>query len=393
MEIYHQLGHMYQWNFQSLLDDHSGTGVILAPRYMDKEFVEGLDSSIKEKAIFDPQFFRPGFARSKLSSYKFFPDIATGGFETEDYGENYAGVCAEACLNFQIDNDFRYLVIPTRYFSGTPLDYIVDQQRLFIDPFLQVAESMGDQREIIIQLIINNAMIMEKDYSADLLNWITGLPNINGVYIIQEIYPREKQVKDPEFLYSFLHFVDVLSSNKLDVILGYLNNEAILYSLASPKIVTIGSYENLRMFNVRNYDPPPPPDKQPRGPVPRIYTTTLLQWLNHRYIGAIKRAIGPEIFDYNRYQAIMFESTFRWHFTKPEIYKHYFLELSKQLLSIADIQPEERFRSVHNMMKEAASVFEHLEKKGVILDPDSDGSHIPAWLTAANQFAADKGWR
>jgi hypothetical protein len=41
-----------------------------------------------------------------------------------------------------------------------------------------------------------------------------------------------------------------------------------------------------------------------------------------------------------------------------------------------------------------AAIEEHdqLRQAGVVLDANSDGSHLSAWQTAANEFAADQGW-
>lgn len=42
--------------------------------------------------------------------------------------------------------------------------------------------------------------------------------------------------------------------NRLITILGYMNLELLRLTLASPNIITIGSYENTRMFDIRNFE-------------------------------------------------------------------------------------------------------------------------------------------
>jgi len=135
-EIYHQLGHNHKWNLQSLYDDGIGSGVIIAPRYIERAHVEELDAEIRESAIFDPQFFLPDTAKGKLSTYDFFPNIVADGFKTSEYEGEFAFEGANQCLDFQLANGFRYLVIPTRYASGMPSDFINQQEKLFIEPFL-----------------------------------------------------------------------------------------------------------------------------------------------------------------------------------------------------------------------------------------------------------------
>src|ERR1019366_9540923 len=100
-EIYHQLGHNYSWNLQSLNADAAGDGVIVAPRYIERGKVEAFPKALRKKAIFDPQFFLPSVARGKLASYSFFPEIAADGFSTSEYEDEAASGSAQACVDFQ----------------------------------------------------------------------------------------------------------------------------------------------------------------------------------------------------------------------------------------------------------------------------------------------------
>ncbi|TKJ43759.1 hypothetical protein CEE36_03470 [candidate division TA06 bacterium B3_TA06] len=395
-EIYHQLGHNAVWNFESLEEDGTGEGFIISPRHIPQSKVESLDHHEKARAIFDPQFFLPRVPLGKLSTYDFFPhQVVESVFDTSDYEGEPAERSADSCVDFQRMNNFRYIVIPTRYMSGMPTDFQEQQTALFVGPFLDAVEGHGvsEEKEILLQLVLNSDMVKDEQYSADILNWVTGIPRIKGVYLIVECIPRSKQIKDIDFLYSLLKFVDKLSQhpNKLEVILGYLNTESLVLSLASPSIITIGSYENTRMFNIANFSLPEP---RPRGPTPRLYVTKLLQLIDYNYIGAIRRVLGDssDIFDENRYQAIMFDPDYRWWFTKPEPYKHYFLEFSRQLRTIRSVRERKRYELVSSMMRSAIGLYSELRDSGIIFDSESDGSHIAAWLTAANLFAKDKNW-
>jgi hypothetical protein len=114
MEIYHQLGFRYKWNFDSLQQDQTGNGVIISPKFMERELVEGLAPELRTHAFFDPQFFVPEVARGKLVTYDFFPQVVSGGFDTEDYVENHGDEMARKCVEFQLAADFRYIIVPTR---------------------------------------------------------------------------------------------------------------------------------------------------------------------------------------------------------------------------------------------------------------------------------------
>ena len=337
-EIFHQLGHKHNWNFESVSNNHVGNGVIISPRHMDRNLVQGLSDEIKRTAIFDPQFFVPGTQLGKLSTYDFFPDIISNGFDTNEFISSVASDCARSCLDFQLNNNFRYIVIPTRYVSGTPDDFIQLQQEQFVNPFLNELRRRGIRDNILLQLVLNSHMLKNQEYSADLLNWITGIHEISGVYLITEIAPRSKQVDDVEYLYSLLNFIQALSNNEFEVVLGYLGIEALLLSIANPKILTIGSYEKTRMFNNESFRIAE--DRTIRGPKARLYFTKLLNWIDYDYLGAIQRAVPDRIdfFDQNAYQAMLFQPEYNWHFNRPEPYKHYFLEFSAQLNSLVNLE-------------------------------------------------------
>jgi hypothetical protein len=272
-----------------------------------------------------------------------------------------------------------------------PTDFIRSQESQFIDPFLKVIRKQGVTKEVVLQLVLNDDMIKDEEYSSDLLNWITGLDEIAGIYLITEVSSRSKQIKDIDFLFSYLKFINALSMNNFKVILGYLNCESILLSIANPHIMTIGSYENTRRFNISAFEDKE--DTRQQGPTARIYISKLLQWMDHRYLGAIKRVNNDlDFFDKNAYQAEMFEPTFNWHFGRPQLYKHYFIVFSEQLNSVSNIENVKRYKKVCTIIKSAIENYSFFEEKGIIFDPDSDGSHLYAWITAANQFAAAQGW-
>ena len=392
VEIYHQIGYRSVWNFQSLREDQTGQGVIFPPRFLGPRDIASLPTSEVRNGIFDPQFFLPNTALGKLKEYDFFPDRVAAGFNTSEYSGAQARESAERCVDFQVQNDFRFLIIPTRYSAGMPTNFIASQQELFVEPFLEAINSRNTSKEVILQLVLNENMLKDDEYAADLLNWITGIEGVDGIYLIVGSSPRNKQISDSDLLYSMLVFIDALVQNNLKTILGYLNTESVLLSIAGPTIVTIGIYENTRMFDIRNFEEKESRSQQ--GPAARLYVAKLLQWVSYQYIGAIGRALSGEagFFDENRYQALMFEPSYRWHFSKPELYKHGLMVLAQQLRDIGQLEGAERYEAVRVSIRSAMSYYSKLEAGGVVFDRESSGEHLPAWLTAANQFGAQKGW-
>jgi len=383
-QLFHQLGHRYKWNIESFSTENTGNGLIIAPRYMSYDYVNSMNRQLKRNSIFDPQFYLPNSDRGYLQTYPFFPNVLAEGFSTAEWNVELAKQSAEDCLAFQNDCDFQYIVIPTRYHS-TPSDFIELQTNLFVEPFLNVYSSKRYDKPCLLQLILTDNMLKDEQNRNDLLNWITGLENIAGVYLIYYLSPRHKQIDDIDFLISVMLFIRALKVAKMTIVLGYLNTESIPLLVCDPDIVTMGSYENLRMFSLRSFQEA---ESEQRGPNARIYVSKLLQWIDHQYIGIISKKVeDPKgFFDDTEYRVAMFQPTYNWHFSKSEPYKHYFVSFAREFERLLSCNASNRFSTIQDECRKAIQYYEYFDKNGIIFEQDSSGRHISYWLTALNQY-------
>jgi len=399
MRILHQAGHNAVWNIDSFLNDNAGDGVILPPRYERRGRVEELDQNVKQNSLFDPQFFLPSEPMGKLDTYEFHPHNISEGFDTQDFSGTDAANSAAACVAFQVEQEFRHVIIPTRYVEGMPTDLIDQMMTLFVDPYLEAIANVGlnDHQGILLQLVLNSGMIKDEKYRSDILNWVTGLQTIDGIYVLVEKEKRYKQVEDVEYLYQMLRFINALRQAAMDVVVGYCNTEGILYSVADPTDVTMGSYENMRIFRIDTFQE----TGRAGPPTPRLFSTRLLQWVDHNYIDAIEDATGipkEEYFEQNKYKSEVFDEdlesnddSFEWHFTKPSIYKHFFVVYDNLVSSVPNTPGKTRFEYVSNKLQRAESHFDDIGRQ-VVFDREGGRKHLPRWRTALNQFANYKGW-
>ena len=182
--IFHQLGHRYKWSIESLLEEGTGDGLIIPARYMERTKVVSLPEDLRARSIFDPQFFLPASTQGSLPTYPFFPQVIAGGFETADWDGQVAFESARQCLAFQAQSAFQYLVIPTRFRQGMPADFIESQQRSFVAPFLSAREELHNPPPLLLQLVLTDQMLKDAAYRRDLLNWITGIGPLAGVYLL-----------------------------------------------------------------------------------------------------------------------------------------------------------------------------------------------------------------
>ncbi|MEW6172244.1 MAG: hypothetical protein AB1510_04150 [Bacillota bacterium] len=387
--LLHQLGHRYQWSLLSILEENSGDGVIVGPRYMGPETVSQIPHTLRARSLFDPQFFLPNTARGKLQDYSFFPDVLSGGYSTTDWNTGIALDCASRCLEFQRAFGFSALVIPTRFYEGMPSEFIPNQENQFVIPFLQSIEGSRINLPVYLQLILTDQMLRDETYRTGILNWATSFPELDGIYLIYHVHNRQKQIGNIDFLMGLMNFIAALKNANMAVFVGYTNTESILLLCAGPDAVTMGSYENLRMFGLRSFEKEN--GSVTRGPNARVYIPRLMDWVDYQYIGAIGRVVGniDEYIDDDNYRIRMFEPFYNWHFTKPEPYKHYFKSFTQQFQRIASSSDRELLENVAYECQQALEEFRVLRSSGIVFPPGNGGEHLASWMTVINLWRGD----
>lgn len=382
MKVYHQTGFRHNWNIESF-QHHVGNGLIYSPINLDADKLVQLERSLKQTSFLDPQLYLLNEAKGTLDTYPYFPGNIKPDYATPDLDNSHLQL-AQLCIDFQLQNDFEYIVIPTRYYADNPTSYFVQTSDYFVTPFCDYMRQKNIKKKMLLSVIVKGIMLTDEVKRNETLNWITGHLNIDGVYLIFEDNFATKQIKDFEFLLNALLFVHVLKKNGMEVHLGYNNTEALLYTIAMPDSVSIGSFENLRSFGIKRFQDL---ENGPmRGPRARLYSSCLLQWIDYQYIGAIKRLIPgyEKYFDTSEFQPLMFQPEFNWHFLKSEPYRHYFYVFDRQVKNLPSTQID-RMEAIKGQIKNALSMFRTIEES-VLLDEDSDGSHLPTWFNVINAF-------
>lgn len=381
MKVYHQTGFRLNWNIDCF-QQNVGDGLIFSPINIDSDKLIQLDNSLKETSFLDPQLYLLNEAKGTLDTYPYFPGNIKPDYSTPDL-DNSNQILAQLCIDYQLKNNFEYIVIPTRYYVDNPTTYFLQTGDYFVSPFIDYIRTQGIKKKILQSVIVKTIMLTDEEKRNETLNWITG-QQIDGVYLIFEDNATGKQIKDFEFLLNALNFIHILKMNGMEVHLGYNNTEAILYSIAMPDSVSIGSYENLRSFGIKRFqDLENGPMRAPRA---RLYSSLLLQWIDYQYIDAMSKLIDnyENYFDDSEYKPLMFKPDYNWQFMKPEPYKHYFYVFNNQIKALPETQLE-RIESLKANIRQSVNLFRKIEET-VLLDDDSNGSHLPNWFNVINAF-------
>lgn len=382
MKVFHQTGFRYKWNIESY-QNGVGDGLIFSPINIDADDLLEMDVALKKIGFLDPQLYLLNEAKGTLDTYPYFPGNIKPDFSTPDLDNSHIHM-AQLCVNYQETNEFKYLLIPTRYYADNPSTYYTQSTDFFVSPFCDYVKDKGIDKGVILSVIVKEIMLSDAEKRDEVLNWITSHQTVVGVYLIFENNFFSKQIKDFDYLLNALRFIKVLIDNQMEVHLGYTNTEALLYSIAMPNSVTIGSYENLRSFGIKRFqDLENGPMRAPRA---RLYSSHLLQWIDYQYIEAMRELIPDyeKYFDDSVFRPLMFEPEYNWQFHKPEPYKHYFYVFYNQMKSLPRKQGE-RIDFLKTSIRQAIELFKEIEK-GVLLDDDNNGSHLPTWYNVIKAF-------
>ena len=326
-----------------------------------------------------------------MKQYDFFPnEICDGEYNTQVYNE-VSDLSAKRCILFQLKQGYKHIIIPSVVYNETPQNYLYDIRRLYIEPFVKAIKDLKVyNKERLLTVVIKESQLLDLDYINELLNLVTSYEEITGVYLVP-YYDESvtKRIKNIETINNLMKFIHVLKENEMYVHLAYSDIEGLIYSVGGIDSISIGTFENLRRFNLRNFDitkDDKTDKKHSNNPNKRIYSNKLLQWIDLNYLGGLKEVDNfDELFEQNKYITSEVPEEQNWRFKLPELYKHYMMSIYNQYKRLPRSY-NQRLDYIKEKLLCAKVQFERIEEFGILFDTNNDGSHIPCWFTAINLF-------
>lgn len=386
-KIFHQCGHNANWNRNSFTNHGNGAGLIFSPVHERMTQIESYDSDLKLASFFDPQFYLPNSQKTKLKEYPFFPESLAQGFQTSNF-EVLALDAARLCIQFQVEQDFERLIIPARFFEQMVTNYCESQDAYSVIPHLAAIEEFGNpSKKVYVTLPVTNHMISDEGYRTAILNWITGYPEIDGIYLIVSSQRTRKQICDTDTIYNNLVFVRELRESGLEVLMGYCNSESLLYSVVNDAQVTFGAYENTRLFSIDKFIVS---EDDQRGPRPRIYLQGLHNWVQLDQAREIRDAsteLWELIYEPTEESEEALNSVGPWHFGKSNLYMHHFSNLQSLVSELDTMEPSGAHSFLRDRMRLARDYYIAIDDVMVDLEQHGNGDHLSPWLAAINKYA------
>lgn len=399
IKVYHQCGFRYNWNIDIYREKNIGSGFVLSPINMDKSFLSRMDDSELESSFFDSQFYTLGITKEAYLSYGFLDYIDN----LLDFAKDREYI-AKRNIDFQNSINLKYLTIPTIDFDLISSDNIYENvysnlfgneydgstnnnlsimNEMIIKPFTNYIKTIKTDKKVLLTVIFDENIAKNKDRFDELITIITSYDIIDGIYLIPKCSRSYKRIVNIQFLLKTMELIKILKNVGMSVIVGNCDIESILYAVAGADSVTMGIYENLRYYDGNRFIEN---DDIKRSPVPRMFSYKLLQWIDWTYLYPISEHYKMnKIFDDNEYYNMTQIDEYKWHFMKPEPYKHYMVSFSKILDEMPNNE-RERFEYVNQLLENAKNQYTDFEKSGIILDENSGGSHIAQWKTVLLQY-------
>lgn len=399
IKIYHQCGFRYNWNIDMYREKCIGTGFILSPINMEKCNLSNMEDEEIEKSFFDSQFYALGITKQQYLSYGFldYIDNLTDFTEDREY-------IAKRNIDFQNSINFEYLTIPTIDFSllsndnifesvytnlfGTSIDESGNNslnllRELIIRPFTDYIKTIETTKKVLLTVVFDEEIAKNNDRFNELITIITSYDIIDGIYLISKCARSYKRITNIQFLLKIMELINTLKRSGMEVIVGNSDIESLLYVVAGADAVSIGIYENLRYYDGNRFVES---DEIRRGPTPRMFSYKLLQWVDWTYLYPIGEYYEmKDIFDNNEYFDMTQINAYKWHFMRPEPYKHYMISFCNMINEMPEAD-NERIEYLNQIFKIAQEMNTDFENNGIILDDNSGGGHLSHWRTVLLQY-------
>ncbi|HVU97974.1 MAG TPA: hypothetical protein VHE34_22275 [Puia sp.] len=386
MEVLQLVGHFQKWNLDAHFQNSIGDGFIFCAYsfphgFFEVEKINGYNTrQILETSMMDLQFFAKKEAKNinkgKLGTYDFHPAANDDdGSQTNVWIE---GLIKRA-IKYQIEVLCLKDVIIPNYYENNDLDQFIRMVKI-LNHWLKSYKKAGVR--YFMTLPITHHTVIDDNKIDLLLYHLTDIDIIfDGYYIICESKPEgiQKISTDFKYLNNLYTVLSLLKKQKFTTIYSYANwDAAVFLALTDIDYITIGTYENLRNFNIKRFTV-----NDDGGPSKGFYfSEKLLNFIKSPLLNLIRMQKGIELIRNadNIFSDVILQDGYPWSNQKPEVHKNYLLAVDRILKELASIENvKERTKAMIQKIDNAIATYHELEKKGIYLTSESRNYHLDTW--------------
>jgi len=379
MKVTQVLGHNSNWNVESYLEHDIGDYFLITA------FTHGVDFDKKktikpviEHSMIDLQFYGKkssgDISKGCLSEFPFHPANCGDEEVTSVYFDN----CLKQAISYQIEKGFKNIIIPHFYENEEVTDIIATIKK--INHYLNKNRIEG--HKYFMTLAFAHHVIIDKVKVEEILFCCTDMDiSFDGFFVTCENKPetKKKLTTEIKILRNLSKVFTTLKQQDFETIYAYANWDAIIM-LAQTDIdyITIGSYENLRKFDIARFTE----DQSGGGSKGFYFSEKLLNMIRANDLTNIRDMGQLDLIrnDRNIFSDIILKSGYAWNIHKPDVNKNYLLSIDRLLHEIAEIKNlADRKAFVLTLIQRAIDNYNTLEENYVYLDNESSNYHLNTW--------------
>lgn len=365
MKFYIQQGYGMMRLNKEFADKYEDLGVITAPRAMQRNAdVSRLSrhaKALKKKGVtilFDPEFYDPRTNMEKILKYPYFEFVEN--FRTNEFNEYLAEDFIKKVIDYQIyEMNVDKIIIPNTYINSIDQNWYDMQEE-----FLKSLENYETELDIYMSLPLGPDVIKNKDMFDKLIGQCISYP-VKGFYVVLKAPQGDFLIDDEEYLYSVLDALISLEISEKEILLGYANQQSLIYAAAGVESIATGNFRNVRSFDPDNYTEDDDDNILQRATW--YYDGNSLsefrpQHLDLAYRRRLKDYFGPS----NEYSKELLNSekpsAIPWG--EGKAFRHYLVTIREQWLKIESIDRSKRIDYIIEMLIKVEEHITDLQKKG-----------------------------
>lgn len=375
MKVTHILGHNSNWSIDTYLQQSIGDYFLIAAYNHGVDFkTKASFQKILDVSMIDLQFYGKKKSKGKLAEFSFHPANNGSDEATSVYFEN----CIKNSIMFQLEAGFKNIIIPHFYAKDSVRDIIA----LIRSINKYVKGLPHGNNKYFMTLPFANHIIIDSNKVQEILFECTEMSiSFDGYFVVCENMPefRKKVTTDIDILKNIATVLRTLKYQDFETIYGYANWDAILVlALTDIDYITIGTYENLRNFDIKRYVEPD------SGGASKGYyfSEKILNMVKADDITLLRKTQNLDLIrnEKNIFSDIILKPGYEWNIHKPDVNKNYLLSISRLLKTISGISEITlRKNFVKDMIDNAIDLYDTLEDRGTFLNKESGNYHLNVW--------------
>lgn len=353
------------WGMMSLdnelIEGGVGSGVILSPRVSSPEQLARHAQEIRTrggKILFDPQFYVPRTGHERILQFPYWAGLSydTGTFDEAAAGEFCSRVIDYQVRILQVDE----LILPGTY-TNTADERWRDCQARFAE---EGARQRGDS-PVYSTIAVGPDVVRNRSILDSVVDETINFP-VDGVYVLT-LHPGDSFLAaDEDYLYALLDaFLSIRESHK-EVLMGYANQQALLFASVGVGSIASGNFRNVRSFNPEIFDVQEEDDRQRATWYYDAGTLSefRIQALQLAYRRGLRELFGPSCPYCQNLLSAAEPTSVGW--TERDAFRHFLYEMSRQWLSVDSVAPNRRLAIVRELLASTQLQLQALTERGVV---------------------------